>query len=172
MSWGGLEATSLRYRCLHRTSDSDVMAASWMWIEWTILFRGHVSWILVTDAHTAHGEWKLCTGCGRGVLIIYHRTILVFVLFVQYPYYDIDNTGIYNWKYTWKQTGNNNLTFLPLVFFLSCYTMSLYIVLYYNTSLLRFVNTRYHLPQNWRTILLSIVTKCVPVKKLSGFQIN
>ena len=25
-----------------------------------------------------------------------------------YPYYDIENTGLYNWKYTWNQTGNNN----------------------------------------------------------------
>ena len=23
-------------------------------------------------------------------------------------YYDIENTGLYNWKYTWNQTGNNN----------------------------------------------------------------
>ena len=25
-----------------------------------------------------------------------------------YPYYDKENTGLYNWKYTWNQTGKNN----------------------------------------------------------------
>ena len=25
-----------------------------------------------------------------------------------YPFFDIENTGLYNWKYTWNQTGNNN----------------------------------------------------------------
>ena len=25
-----------------------------------------------------------------------------------YPYYDIENTGLYKWKYIWNQTGNNS----------------------------------------------------------------